>query len=138
MKRFAAALLAGGVMFGVITASAASLGGVRSESIGAGTAIVTSCDSDGVDATFSVMTRGDVVTAWAVTLSNLSGDCVGKWAWVEVHDGAGNTLAYGGETIDTAGGYANGRQEVEFRAPASQQMFAPVDQIELLSVTIRG
>ena len=138
MKRFAAALLAGGVMFGVITASAASLGGVRSESIGAGTAIVTSCDSDGVDATFSIMTRGDVVTAWAVTLSNLSADCYGKWAWVEVHDGAGTTLAYGGETIDAAGGYANGRQEVEFRAPATSQMYAPVDRIELLSVTIRG
>lgn len=138
MKRFASALLAGGVMFGVITASAASLGGVRSESIGAGTAIVTSCDSDGVDTTFSVMTRDGVVTAWAVTLDNLSADCVGKFAWIEVQDGAGGTLAYGAETIDSAGGYANGRQEIEFQTLSTPLMFAPVDRIELLSVTIRG
>jgi hypothetical protein len=132
MKRFASALLAGGVMFGVITASAASLGGVQSESIGAGTAIVTSCDNDGVVTWFSIATRDSVVIAWAVTLSELSADCVGKWAWVEVQDGAGNTLASGGETIGAAGGYANGRQEVEFGS------FAPVEGIELLSVTIRG
>ena len=132
MKRFAAALLAGGVMFGVITASAASLGGVQSESIGAGTSIVTSCDNDGIDTWFSTMTRDGVVTAWAVTLSELSADCVGKWAWVEVQDGAGNTLASGGETIDADGGYANGLQEVEFES------YAPVEGIELLSVTLRG
>jgi hypothetical protein len=132
MKRFAAALIAGGILFGAITAFAASLGGVTTESIGAGTAVVASCDTDGVTTTFSTMTRDGVVIAWAVTLGNVSADCVGKFAVVEVADGAGNTLASGGEEVGAAGGYANGRQEVEFSS------FAPVEGIELVAVTIRG
>ena len=132
MKRFATALLAGGILFGVITASAASLGGVRSESLGAGTAVVASCDNDGVTTTFSVGITDQGVNAWAVTLGTLSPDCVGKFAVVQVLDGAGNTVAYGDETIGPADGYANGRQEVEFDQPAA------VEAIELISVIIRG
>jgi hypothetical protein len=45
-----AALLVGG---GVIVASAASLGGVRSDQFGADAAVVAACDSDGVDVEYT-------------------------------------------------------------------------------------
>src|SRR5207342_968809 len=47
-RRIAAAIIAGAATLGVVGASAASLGGITSNSLGADTAVVGSCDLDGV------------------------------------------------------------------------------------------
>ena len=52
-RRIAVAVIAGVGTFGVIGASAASLGGITGSSLGADAAVIGSCDTDGVSLTYT-------------------------------------------------------------------------------------
>lgn len=89
--------------FGAVVASAASLGGLTSQSIGGDTAVVASCDSDGVsiayDSTYSATLGAYEVSS--VTVSGIDAACTGETIKVTVHDGS--NVALGAGSIAVAG-----------------------------------
>ncbi|NNE12467.1 MAG: hypothetical protein HKN41_09515 [Ilumatobacter sp.] len=78
-RRAALAVLAGLAVAGVIGASAASLGGISSDTLGADADVVGSCDTDGVtvgyDASYDA-TSG-IVELNTATISGVNDDCDG-------------------------------------------------------------
>lgn len=95
MNRIVLAAAAGIVAVGAVSASAASLGGITSESVGVDNAVVASCDSDGIDVDYTVSYFADDSTYIidTVDLSGIAGPC--------------NTLPYS-LTLSGAGGTSLG------------------------------
>ncbi|HBX79084.1 MAG TPA: hypothetical protein DEG43_15685 [Acidimicrobiaceae bacterium] len=95
--RRSVALLVGLATFGLVGASAASLGGITSRNLGADAAAVTSCDTDGVTLAFTNTydaTLGRYQTT-AATVSGIAAGCAGKSLALTLKDASGGSLASG-------------------------------------------
>jgi hypothetical protein len=96
-KRIAVAILAGAAALGVVGASAASLGGITSNSLGADTAVVGSCDSDGVTLAYTNAydaALGRYQTT-SVGVSGIAATCAGKSLSLTLKDATGVSLGSG-------------------------------------------
>ena len=102
-RKIAIALAAGLAITGIISASAASLGGVTEEDFGTDAELIASCDDDGVTVDFDL--KYDIVagvaetTVDAVTIGSVDAACDGKAAHVELWD---STSLLTGGTADVA------------------------------------
>ena len=98
-RRIAAAIIAGAATLGVVGASAASLGGITSNSLGADTAVVGSCDTDGVTLAYTNSydaTLGRYQTT-SVNVTGINAACAGKTLSLTLKDAVGASL--GGGTV---------------------------------------
>ena len=91
-KRIVLAVAAGVAGFAAVTASAATLGGLNSQSLGADTTVVAACDTDGVSLAYTTaMTAGEYKVT-GVTLSGVNAACATKNVKISLTDGT-STLA---------------------------------------------
>ena len=98
------AIGAAGLLAFVLTASAATLGGLNSGGVGAEDGVVAACDNDGVTVDYSV-TYDAVDARYELTTADVSGiaaTCVGQTLEVAVRDGAGTLLGSGSLTVSGA------------------------------------
>jgi len=103
-RRIAAAVIAGVATLGVVGASAATLGGVNSNSLGADVGVVGSCDNDGVTLAYTNSydaALGRYQTT-SVTVSGINAACAGKSLSLTLKDGANASL--GGGTVASIAG----------------------------------
>jgi hypothetical protein len=102
-KRIAVAVLAALTTLGVAGASAASLGGVTSNSLGADVGVVASCDTDGVTVAYTNVydaTAGAYKTT-TVAVSGINTACNGKAISLTLKDATGAALGTGSGTVTT-------------------------------------
>jgi hypothetical protein len=104
-KRALTASLLGLTAFGAVFGSAASLGGLSSDTLGAGASVVASCDTDGVGVTYtraydSSGTPGYKVTA--VTVTGVADTCDGQTLSVTLTDSGNSAVGAGSTTIPTS------------------------------------
>ena len=102
-KRQILAVLAALTVAGAVYASAASLGGVTSDTVGSDATVVASCDTDGVTTAYT--------TAWdavdqryeitAVTVGGIDNACDSLVAYVTLTNAAGAQIGVGSSTIAT-------------------------------------
>lgn len=86
--------------FGALSASASTLGGLRSTSVGASANVVASCDTDGVDVAYSDNSYNAPTNDYrsnAVTLSGVNSACDGKAFRLTLANGSASL----GETTGT-------------------------------------
>ncbi|MGB2756395.1 MAG: hypothetical protein WBD02_01885 [Acidimicrobiia bacterium] len=103
-KRIVGAIGAGVLALGVVGASAASLGGITSDSLGADVTTIASCDTDGVQ--LKPFTNAYDATAGryqtsGVTVAGIAAGCATKSMSVTLKDAAGVSL---GSATATVGG----------------------------------
>ncbi len=101
-KRMIGAVAAGVLAIGVVGASAASLGGITSDSLGADVGTIASCDTDGVQLkpftnTYDA-TLGRYQTS-GVTVIGIAAACNGKSMSITLKDSAGASLGAATATI---------------------------------------
>jgi hypothetical protein len=90
MNKKAIAAFGGLAAFGILTASAASLGGLTSSSLGADQTVIASCDTDGVAMAYT-NTYDATANAYKVSGVNISGvaaGCNGKSFRLTLSDGS--------------------------------------------------
>ena len=92
-KRAALAIVLGVVTFGVVAASAASLGGLSGASLGAEDVSVTGCDANGVTVAYTSAFTTGTYKVTAVTLSGVDAACTGKALKLTLRDSANVSLA---------------------------------------------
>ncbi|MEA1902510.1 MAG: hypothetical protein U9N56_03180 [Actinomycetota bacterium] len=107
MRKKLTAVILAVLVFSLIAASAASLGGINTADLGADSTIVASCDTaDGVDVdyTFSYDTTLDpgYFAVSAVVVSSVDATCDGYNIYVEIGSAAAN-LDSGSTTVLTGG-----------------------------------
>ncbi len=113
-KGAAFAIICGTAVFGIIGASAATLGGITGNSLGAEVAVVASCDTDGVAVAYTTgynATSG-AYDATAVNVTGINSACNGNTIELTVKNGAGTALGSGSSTV------AGGAATVTLSAPA--------------------
>ena len=99
--RVAIAVIAPALLFGIVAAAAASLGGVTSPSLGADVVTVSSCDTDGVTLAYTNSydsTLGRYQTT-SVAISGINVACNTKTASLTLKDSASASLASGSAVI---------------------------------------
>ena len=106
MKRIVIAGVAGLVAVGAVSASAASLGGITSESVGVDNAVVATCDSDGIDVDYTVAYSSSISTYEVddVDLSGVATACNGLSYRLTLSGAAGVSLAEDTGTVSLSGG----------------------------------
>ena len=117
-KKLVAGLVALGA-FGALTASASSLGGLRSTSVGASANVVASCDTDGVDISYSENAWHAATNDYrsnVVTLSGVNAACEGQ-AFRLTLSNASASLA---ETVGTIT-LSSGKQAVTLSSPVRSE-----------------
>jgi hypothetical protein len=90
------------LVFSLIAASAASLGGVTTADLGADTEVVASCDEDGVDVDFGTPAYSDTSGVYevdSVTVSGIADACLGAAIAVTVADVSDASLGEGSGTV---------------------------------------
>jgi hypothetical protein len=102
MRKRMLAVVLGLLVFSLVAASAATLGGVRSDQLGADVGVVASCDTDGVDVAFTTIFSGGEYVVTEVVLSDVSDDCDGQDVSVLLTADAG-TLGSGTTQADASG-----------------------------------
>ncbi len=105
-RKIAAAIVTGVAMFGVVGASAASLGGITSASLGADATVVASCDTDGITLAYTNgydATIGEYTTS-SVAVSGIDAACNGLPIELTLFDAANASLGSG--TVTVAAGAA--------------------------------
>ena len=109
------AVLGGLAVAGVVTASAASLGGITNDQLGASVDLVASCDIDGVDAAFTTAytapsspTPPEVGTynVTAVDVSGIDASCANQTLDLTLTDEDGLAISSGTVATLGAGGTA--------------------------------
>jgi hypothetical protein len=101
MQRKLFGLLAALVVFSLVLAMAASLGGITGGALGADSASMASCDSDGVSTTYGTSydaAAGEYVVS-SVTVGVIANACDGKAIGVTLTDSSGAELGSGSSTI---------------------------------------
>jgi hypothetical protein len=98
--------------FAVLTAAAASLGGLSSNSLGAGQTVVSPCDSDGIALAYLNVYDGitNSYKTTAVTLNGVAAACAGQTYKLTLSDGTNSlgentgivTLLSGSQTVTLA------------------------------------
>jgi hypothetical protein len=80
MNKKALAAFGGLAAFGILTASAASLGGLTSSSLGADQTVIASCDTTGINMAYTTAYDGpsNSYKTTAVTISNVDPTCATK------------------------------------------------------------
>lgn len=96
-RRMAVALTMAAGTFGVVGASAASLGGLTGATLGADTAVIGSCDTDGVTIAYTNSYDGTLgrYQTTAVTVSGIAAPCAGKAMSLTLKDAAGASVGSG-------------------------------------------
>jgi hypothetical protein len=102
MRKRTLAVVLGLLVFSLIAASAATLGGVRSDQLGADVGVVASCDTDGVDVAFTTSYIGGEYLVTSVELTDVSEDCDGQDVSVQLTSDGG-TLGSGAGVADDSG-----------------------------------
>ena len=99
-----AAVVAGVSALGVIGASAATLGGVTSNSLGSDVGVVSSCDTDGVSLAYTNAYDAKLgrYQTTSVTVSGIAPACAGKSLSLTLKDAGGASL--GGGTVASISG----------------------------------
>ncbi len=103
-RKIAAAIVTGVAMFGVVGASAASLGGLNSDTLGADATVVASCDTDGIDLAYTNAydpTLGEYTTS-SVSVTGIAAACNGLPIDLTLF-AAGNASLGSGSTTVAAG-----------------------------------
>lgn len=101
-KRMVGAVAAGALAVGVVGASAASLGGITSDSLGADVGVVASCDTDGVQLKPFTNTYDAALGRYqtsGVTIAGIAAACSTKTLSVTLKDSAGASLGSGTATV---------------------------------------
>lgn len=100
-RRIAGSLAAGCIVFGVVGASAASLGGVTGATLGADTGTVSSCDTDGVTLAYtnSYDAATGIYRTTSVSVTNINTACNTRTISVTLKDVSGNSLGAGSSTV---------------------------------------
>lgn len=105
-KRMLFAVVCGVSAFGIVGASAASLGGITGTGLGADVGVIASCDTDGVAVDFVNgydPTTGSYQTT-AVNVTSINAACNGDAISLTLKDAADASLGTGSSTV--AGGTA--------------------------------
>ncbi len=105
MNKKALAAFGGLAAFGILTASAASLGGLTSSSLGADQTVIATCDSTGITMAYTtayVPATNSYVTT-AVNLSNVDASCGTKAFKLTLSDAANSVNETTGTVTLTAG-----------------------------------
>ncbi|MEZ5378847.1 MAG: hypothetical protein R2733_20265 [Acidimicrobiales bacterium] len=100
-RKVAAAIVAGVAMFGVVGASAASLGGITSTSLGADATVVSSCDTDGINLAYTntySATLGKYTTT-SVAVSGINAACNGLPISLTLFNSSNASLGAGTATV---------------------------------------
>jgi hypothetical protein len=89
MNKKALAAFGGLAAFGILTASAASLGGLTSSSLGADNTVIASCDTDGIllSYTNTYAAGANTYTTTQVIASGVNAGCAGKIAKLSLENG---------------------------------------------------
>jgi hypothetical protein len=89
MNKKVLAACGGLAAFGVLTAAAASLGGLTSSSLGSDQTVVASCDTDGMQLTYTnnYNTGTNAYTTTAVVVTGVNPGCTGKTARLSLENG---------------------------------------------------
>jgi hypothetical protein len=105
VNKKALAALGGLAAFGILTASAASLGGLTSSSLGADQTVVASCDTNGVSIAYtnSYVVASNSYSTTGVTLSGVDPACATKSFKLSFANGT-TALAETTGTIQAGGG----------------------------------
>lgn len=114
------ALVAGGIALtvggGIIAASAATLGGITSNSLGADNTLLTSCDTDGVSVAYTNTydPTGQRFVVSNAVISGINAACAGKVMNVELSGTGGAALSSSTSLTLTS----SASQTVAFATPA--------------------
>ena len=104
MRKKVLAVIAAVGVFGALTASAATLGGLNSVALGADQTVVASCDSDGVALAYT--NAYDAATnayqTTAVTLSGIASACANSTFQLTLSDGSTSLVSASGTVGSTA------------------------------------
>lgn len=104
-KKKVLALVAAVGVFGTLTASAATLGGLNSVTLGADQTVVAACDTDGIalDYTSAYDDATNSYKTAAVTLAGIADACVGSDFQLTLSNGTTALVELTGEVAPTAG-----------------------------------
>lgn len=109
MRRRLIALTIAVLAFGLIAASAASLGGINSADVGADTTVVASCDTDGVDIQYRWRWHHSRYELRRVIVTGIADACLGQQISTTIHDGS-NQVSRGPSPINNRPGIDNNRR----------------------------
>ncbi len=100
-RKIAAAIVTGVAMFGVVGASAASLGGITSASLGADATVVASCDTDGITLNYTNAYSAALgrYTTTSVAVTGINTSCNGLPIALTLFDGTNVSLGSGTATV---------------------------------------
>ncbi len=105
MNKKVLAAVGGLAAFGILTASAASLGGLTSSSLGADNTVIASCDTDGI--TMTNTNAYDAATnaykTGSISLAGVNAACNAKAYKLTLSDGAASLNETSGTLTVTAG-----------------------------------
>lgn len=129
LRRKMLAVLAGLLVFGLVSAAAATLGGLTVRSLGAESEVVASCDNDGIAVDWGITLQGVEYVVDSVELSDVAAACDGLNVEVTVFDGdsPNNVLA-------TVSGVADDSGSLSLALGSPQ----PASEIHHIAVLIAG
>ena len=99
MRKKVMAVVVAVLAFSLIAASAATLGGITSETVGADVGVVASCDTDGVGASFETAYVGNNYVVTGVTITGIDAACDGLDIDVTVSNNSGSVNDSNGGTV---------------------------------------
>ncbi len=102
-------ILAGAIalaFFGVVAASAASLGGLTANNLGADNTVVASCDTDGVGLTYTTAYNAGTgaYEVTAATVTGVAAACGGQTLSLTLSGAGGVSLGSGSVAVPAGGG----------------------------------
>lgn len=129
LRRKMLAVLAGLLVFGLVSAAAATLGGLTVQSLGAESEVVASCDNDGIAVDWGITLQGVEYVVDSVELSDVAAACDGLNVEVTIFDGdsPNNVLA-------TVAGVADDSGSLSLALGSPQ----PASEIHHIAVLIAG
>lgn len=129
LRRKMLAVLAGLLVFGLVSAAAATLGGLTVQSLGAESEVVASCDNDGIAVDWGITLQGVEYVVDSVELSDVAAACDGLNVEVTIFDGdsPNNVLA-------TVSGVADDSGSLSLALGSPQ----PASEIHHIAVLIAG
>jgi hypothetical protein len=130
-KKLLIGLVAGTAVFAAVFGSAATLGGLTTESLGAQGTDVTACDSDGVSTSYTVAYSTTGYNVSKVLISGLDDACAGKSVSVTLSDTTNAVLGTQAATMSswTATATDANTYELTLSSPVSA---AAVEGIDVL------
>lgn len=106
-RRTLIGVVLGVLVFSVVVASAASLGGITSSSLGADDAAVSSCDTNGVTTSYTTTYTATAPAGYKVgnvTVGGIADACDGQTLSVTLTGAASAPLAQSTQTVPTSAG----------------------------------